>query len=246
MKNQIVYLLVGPIFTFLTLCAYGQEVLENGLIPIIEVTGIAEQEVIPDEIYLGITIKEQTIEKELISIATQEQQLKTIVKELSIPLENLMLADTEGSLVRIKRKKFNTIVSNEYVLKVDNAALATAVFNNLDSLNINDFRVIRTNHSKLDSIQKANRIVAIQAAKTKADYLLNAIGEETGRAIYVKENALLNGEYTSQLNVRGARSVSEYFIDGVKVRGSENETIEFRKIKIQSSVYVKFEIKQKN
>ncbi len=90
------------------------------------------------------------------------------------------------------------------------------------------------------------RILAIKAAKEKADYLLAAIGEETGQALKVNEVNSLNPYLGngSNLNVKGARNENtNYFVDGVKVNGADKAVVTFKKIKLRSSIYVKFEIK---
>lgn len=88
--------------------------------------------------------------------------------------------------------------------------------------------------------------MAIKAAKEKADYLLSAIGEQTGKAILVREQSPTTYNLDdSNLNVRGSRSEPNYYyVDGVKTGFSEKEkVIQFEKLKLQAAIYVKFEIK---
>jgi len=88
------------------------------------------------------------------------------------------------------------------------------------------------------------KILAIKAAKDKADYLLTAIGEQTGKPLIIKENEILPTRQLQSVNTRGARSESsEYYIDGIKMKSEDNNEIQFQKIKIQTSIYVKFSIK---
>jgi hypothetical protein len=96
----------------------------------------------------------------------------------------------------------------------------------------------------MDSLRKEVKILAIKAAKDKADYLLTAINEQTGKPLVVKENEILPNRTLSNVNVRGGRSSeTEYFVDGMKMKSEENNEIQFQKIKIQTSIYVKFSIK---
>jgi uncharacterized protein YggE len=98
----------------------------------------------------------------------------------------------------------------------------------------------------MDSLRKEVKILAIKAAKDKADYLLTAIGEQTGKPLVVKENEILPNRTLANVNVRGSRSSeTEYFVDGVKMKSDDNNEIQFQKIKIQTStsIYVKFSIK---
>ena len=114
----------------------------------------------------------------------------------------------------------------------------------LEKLAITDAFIAKVNHSKLDSLKKEVKILAIKAAKNKADYLLSAIGEQTGKPLIVqeRENAITP---TSGLNYRGSRSGEmPYFVNGVRVYGSDKEEeLQFMKIKIEAFIYVKFAIK---
>lgn len=59
-----------------------------------------------------------------------------------------------------------------------------------------------------------------------------------------KENEILPNRTLANVNVRGSRlSETEYFVDGVKMKSEDNNEIQFQKIKIQTSIYVKFSIK---
>ena len=83
--------------------------------------------------------------------------------------------------------------------------------------------------------------MAIKAAKEKADYLLAAIGQQTGKALKVYE--VLNPRMDeTNINIRGARTESSLnYIEGVKVKEVDKE-IQFQKIKLQAAIYVKFGI----
>jgi hypothetical protein len=60
----------------------------------------------------------------------------------------------------------------------------------------------------------------------------------------VKENEIYGYQPLANVNIRGARSnESFYYLDGDKMKSSDNNEIEFQKIKIQSSIYIKFSIK---
>lgn len=80
-------------------------------------------------------------------------------------------------------------------------------------------------------------------AKDKADYLLNAIGEQTGKPILIKENEYLPRK--SIAAVVSNRTINEtYFVDGIKMKGDyDKNELQFQKIKIRKSIYAKFAIK---
>lgn len=210
--------------------------------PFIEVNGIAEQEIIPDQIYISIIIREKYENKEKITIESQEEKLKTLLKEINIPTSNLYLSDANADYVKVKFRTKDVLTKKDYTLKVSSATAVGQVFQQLEKLEINDANVSKVSHSKIDSLRKEIRIAAIKAAKTKADYLLNAIGEQTGKPLIVRENSVLNENvYTRNLNRVSNYSNTRFLEESDK--SSDDEEIQFQKIKIQSSIYVKFLIK---
>ena len=213
--------------------------------PYIEVNGTSEMEVVPDEIYIGIIINEKYENRVKVSIEEQEEKLKSAVKSLGIDLSNLYLSDVNADYVKIRWQKKDVLTKKDYTLKVSNATTVGLVFLELEKLEIRDAFISKVNHSKMDSLRKEVKTKAIKAAKDKADYLLAAIGEQTGKPLVVKDNEYTSVGNMANVNVRGSSSFGEvFFVDGInKMRSEGNNEIEFRKIKIQTSIYIKFSIK---
>jgi len=210
--------------------------------PYIEVTGTAEKEVIPDEIYIGIIIREKYENKVKVTIEEQEEKLKNAIKALGIDLTNLYLSDANADYVKVRWQKKDVLTKKDYTLKVSTATTVGQVFQELEKLEITDASISKVSHSKLDSLRKEVKIMAIKAAKDKADYLLTAIGEQTGKPLVIKENEIIANQQF--VNVRGSRSSeTEYNFDDMKIKSLDNSEIQFQKIKIQTSIYVKFSIK---
>jgi hypothetical protein len=96
-------------------------------------------------------------------------------------------------------------------------------------------------HSAIDSLRTQVRIEAIKAAKEKSDYLLNAIGQKTGKALIISETE--NSTITRQDIARMPNKTLNY-ISGVALFDSidREAEIEFQKIKLSYSIYTKFAI----
>ena len=240
--KQILTLTIGLIFLAQNIC--GQDLKNFEYKPYIEVTGHAEKKIVPDEIYLSITIRERESGRDKISVEQQEKDLKQALQGLNIPIEQLAVADAQADYIRVKWSKKDVISQSEYELKLSTAQQVANVFEKLDELKIDNAFISRVSHSKIKAYRKEVEIEAIKAAKSKADYLLAAIGQETGSALIINEPDPNAGK--------------DYFIDGIQVRGSrasagmlyevpgQNKsigTIEFRKIQLETLIYVKFEIK---
>jgi uncharacterized protein len=210
--------------------------------PYIEVTGTAEKEVIPDEIYIGIIIREKYENKVKVTIEEQEEKLKSAVKLLGIDLTNLYLSDANADFVKIRWHKKDVLTKKDYTLKVTNATTVGQVFLELEKLEITDAFISRINHSKMDSLRKEVKILAIKAAKDKANYLLAAIGEQTGKPLVIKENEILPIRTLNE-NERGVVNANKEQFYKIEMKSLDNNEIQFRKIKIQTSIYIKFSIK---
>lgn len=203
--------------------------------PYIEVNGNGEMEVVPDEIYVSITIRERSTNKKTISVEEQEQNLKTALKSLKVDLKNLSVSGANADFVRVDWRKKGVITEKQYSLRLSNATVLGQVFTELDKLEITDSYVSHVQHSKIDSLRKVVKIMAIKAAKNKADYLLAAIGEKTGKVLIVRENDAAYYPQPIWANVRKSEDYNS---------GSEPpaDPIDFKKIKVESSIYAKFGI----
>jgi len=232
---SVMILLSGNIF--------GQAVTERPCDqPYIEVSGTAEKDVIPDEIYIGITIKEKYVNREKITIEEQEGKLKLLIQSLNIDMSNLSISDADADYVRVSWQKKDVLTKKNYSLKVSDAASVSKVFQGLDNLEITEANIDKVKYSKIDSLRKEVRVLAIKAAKDKADYMLAAIGEKTGKPLIINESVTLPTSNVAGY-MRGQRSEGNVvYIDGIKVKENIENEIQFEKIKIQISVYTKFGI----
>ncbi len=239
--------LLTMVILITTMSLFGQTKIENVVEqPYIEVTGTAEKEIIPDEIYIGIVIREKYVGKVKTTIEEQEGKLKEALKTIGIDLANLYMSDVNADYIKISWQKKDLITKKNYSLKVSDATTAGKVFQVFEQLEITDAYIAKVNHSKMDSLLKEVKMMAIKAAKEKADYLLKAIGEQTGKPLIINEISTGSWPLSNVSNVRGNRSDNQFqIIDGVNFIDGEigNYEIQFQKIKIQSTIYVKFSIK---
>jgi len=223
---------------------FGQSKVECEEKPYIEVTGSADQEVIPDEIYINIIIREKYVNKEKVTIESQEEKLKTCLKDIGVDIKNLYLSDANADYVKVKWRTKDVLTKKDYTLKVSNATTVGQVFQQLDKLEITEAYIAKVDHSKLDSLKKEVKILAIKAAKNKADYLLTAIGEQTVKPLIVQEREN-DTTPSSGSNIRGGRSEGVYYYVPLVDPSDKNKEgeLQFQKIKIEAFIYVKFAIK---
>lgn len=208
--------------------------------PYIEVTGTAEMEVIPDEIYIAIVIREKYEGKTKISIEDQEEKLKAAITSIGISASNLTLSDANADYVKVKWQKKDVLTKKDYLLKVTNATTVGQVFQKLEELEITDAYISKVSHSKMDSLRKEVRILAMKAAKEKADYLLAVIGEQTGKPIVISES---DSDGESMRVPRRNPNTIVSSTNGVDSKTGYIPEIQFQKIKLSAGIYVKFAIK---
>lgn len=201
--------------------------------PFIEVTGTAEKEVVPDMIYISITLYDKIEGKATYSLDDQEENLKKALKNLNIDLSNLSLSGANNDVIMKRQKEKGVAQRKDYILNVSTAAQVNQVFEALYNNNIKEASIVRVDHSKIDVLRKEVRVEAIKAAKDKATYLLEAIGEQPGKPLVITENQISNSN--------GYLGANVYIPNNDTAGGSDG--IDFQKIKIKFSYYVKYAIK---
>lgn len=230
---RTIYLSILVLFSF---SSFAQNTLLNT--PHIEVTGKAELQISPDEIYMDIQLKERYEKGSKISLTSIENKLKNKLEKIGIPQENLFISDINAVLAKTGWWSKEILSTGNYSLKITNTKALKDVFKILEDLKITDARIEKATHSKLEEFKAKNRIAAIKAAKTKAKYLLNAIDSKVGKPLKVNEieHALNDFAQINHLNVAHQyRSVS-------KVASKQKSTVQFENIKLTSSIYVVFQI----
>ncbi len=205
--------------------------------PQIEVTGRSELMVVPDEIHIAIDLRERGSGSGKITVDRQELDLKAAVKGLGIDATNLTLSDAMADLMPKKFRDDDVIARKGYMLKVADAEMVRKVFLELDRLQIEDARIHHVSHSKEVELRREQRIKAIKAAKEKADYLLESIGEKTGPALHVEETQFIQPVPGVQMRQLYANARTENYANDYEEMG-----VSFSRITISASVYVKFGI----
>ncbi|MBL6657094.1 MAG: SIMPL domain-containing protein [Flavobacteriales bacterium] len=222
---------------FMSLCflAFSQEQFPS----FIDVTGTAEMEVIPDEIYIAITLRERSGNRGTQTVQEQENDLKDALRSLGLDLKRLELSDANADYISIRWLNKKTISQSSYRFKAEDAYMVSKVFEQLDKLNIQDAYISEVSHSKIKEYEKEVRINAIKDAKDRADYLLTAIDERRGKAMEVYENR----SSIQAVRRKNARHQVESSIHQmVDLFSGEDNGLQFQKIKLQASVFVKFGI----
>ncbi|MBI3511022.1 MAG: SIMPL domain-containing protein [Bacteroidetes bacterium] len=154
----------------------------------ITVTGISEMDIVPDEIYVNVGIEEFTKDKKKFFIEELESGfLNFLDKSAATPATDVKMDYTDARIIAMKRKQKDAIISKTYEVKFKNSDQVTLLLIAEDSLHLNNVYIKRYSHSKLDDYKQQVRAKAMADANDKAVYMLAAIGQKKGAAIYVHE-----------------------------------------------------------
>jgi uncharacterized protein YggE len=204
--------------------------------PYIEVNGFADTLITPNQIFIKIVISEKD-SKDKVSIEELESKMILAFKSIGIKTEvDLTTSDMLSDFKFYLLKQKGVLKSKEYILKVTDAQTASKVFIQLEDLGISNTSIDRVNHTDLENIRNTCRIRAIENAKIKAISMTKPIMQTLGKAIHIVDNEI---NINNQLNGR---------VSGISIRGYsssdkqnyEAPKIEFEKIKVNSTINVKF------
>ncbi|MBX3240534.1 MAG: SIMPL domain-containing protein [Chitinophagaceae bacterium] len=208
----------------------------------INVTGSASIEIVPDEIFVQIDLREY--EKKgsgKIGIETIRNKFLEACKLAGIAESDLSVASYLGTdhLYALSKKKKNPdmMAGISYMIKFSNTAKIDALIEKLDDEATQGFSIVRTSHSKMEEFRKQLKIEAVKAAKEKAIYLSEAIGEQVGVAVNILEPV----EYAPAPVYKNMLASNVLFQEN-QVLGVTDPTaaVDFKKIKLRFEVNAVF------
>lgn len=217
------FLLIG-FFTIGSLI-HAQEVRKNA----IEVTGIAEMEVKPDEIIFNIGIKGDNKN----DLADNEKKLFEILKSNHVKNEDIDFKSMYQNIYS-KTKTF----TKSFQFKVSTKTEVSRLFEDLNQKWVSNINIAEVKNTQIAEFKKAVKINALKAAKAKADYLLESIGKKTGNPLEIIEIE----DYTSDaiLPAYAQRKVSNIQMEAEAMQDYSFDNIE--NIKLKYSIKAKYEI----
>lgn len=211
----------------------------------IEVAGFAEMEVVPDEIYFSISLREyfedEKNQKGKVIISTLEKQLIKAIADAGLPKEALSISGMGGyqNYVDKKKKPATFLESKQYELKIDRPDKLDIILSKVDSRGVQYANVARVDHSKKEDFKKQIKIDALKAAKDKAEYLLAALDQKLGQVLEIREldeNVFYPQPMLAKSNMRA-------FAQAESADMVQESDVQYQKIKISYRMQAAFEIK---
>ncbi len=206
--------------------------------PFLETIAKVDTLVKPDIIYLDILIREKD-ERNRISVEEMEEKMIQKLKSLGIDTEKqLSLSDLASNFKKYFLKQKDIMKDKAYELKVFNSQTAGKVIVGLEEVGISNVNLNRTEYSKIEELKLELKSKAVKKAKIQADFLVKPLNQQVTRAIHITDKS-----YETYNNFDG--ELQEVVVMGYSNKGKqeyEPPAIEFKPIKVESEVNIKFAI----
>ncbi|MDR2956068.1 MAG: SIMPL domain-containing protein [Prevotella sp.] len=248
MKKSFLYLFILSLLFTACTNPYNKKEKDAGFI---EVSGSAEMEIEPDQIHLSVTVGNYSqkqangTSREILSLESADKKFMDILSAVGIEKDKIVLKNALTNnywtyYLRYRRYMENVRLEKEYEIVLNDVAKLNDLLSKLPgpeqgivSVNLSELK-----NSKIEEYRKEVKMMAMKAAKEKASYLLESIGNKAGKPIYVREvednkaDVYMNEAYSNKMMVRQESAMMQ----------DEQEQIGLKKIKLKYEIEAKFEI----
>lgn len=210
----------------------------------INVNGHSELEITPNEIYVQIELREYNKKGGgKVDIQTISNQFLSAVKSMGIADTDVVVQSYSGWdgnywwYQKNKTKNPDLMAGITYQVKVKSVDDMDKLVDKLDDQATQNFYINSTSHSNIDSIKRALKLQALKNAKDEATYLAAAYGDTVGKALTINdpnESSNYPAPIMYKANAMVAADASG---------NAPPMNVDFKKIKIEMTVNVIFELK---
>ena len=205
--------------------------------PYITTISTVDTLVVPDKIYLSILITEKDTRGK-VSVEELENRMNTKLISLGIDTKKqLSLSDVASNFKNYLLRKKDVLKNKAYTLLVFDAETAGKVMVGLESIEISNVQLDKTEYSKIEQLKIELKQKAVSKAITQAKFMLKPLNQNLGKAIFISDSysnySRAQGN-VSDIRIRGYSSINKEQYDPI--------AIEFEKIEIKSTITVNFEI----
>ena len=209
--------------------------------PYIEVSASVDTLVVPDRIYVSITLNEAD-SKNKKSVEEQEKQLETILKKLKINTDkDLSVLGYSSDFKKYFLKGQSILKTKKFSLLVRNAYTLGNVLISLEEVGISNTEVEKVEYSKSKELLLELKSEAVKRSRITADKLVKPLNQKAGKALYISDTNYGGIEDYEYVTVR---NIALQEMDYKKESASEEflRKLDFQKIKFSTTVYVKYQL----
>ena len=210
---------------------------------VITVVGVAELEVEPNIIVLGMSARETENSKKESSAVTMENNITQFLKSIGIKHDSFTV-DKYNTSTKYGSSKFRS--NKSYQITIDKVSLLDTVVVKCMEYGMDNVYVQRVEHSEADSLQNILLVKAVESAKNKAKVIAENMNVTLGKVSGVNERfetVKARGDYYNHTS-------NDYKLEEVVVvaYGTSNSrigsTISAKKLAFSKTIIAKFEIVQ--
>jgi len=208
--------------------------------PYIEVEAEADTLVVPDRIYVSITLNEAD-SKNKKSVEEQEKQLETILKKLKINTDkDLSVLDYSSNFKKYFLKGQNILKTKKYSLLVRDAYTLANVIISLEEAGISNTEVEKVEYSKSKELLLELKSEAVKRSRITADKLVKPLNQKAGKALYIYANESQDMYGEEPLVYYRGRDP----IEVSKISASEEflRKLDFQKMRFSATVNIKYQL----
>ena len=205
--------------------------------PYLETSAEADTLVIPDRIYLKITISENDTKNKK-SVEELENIMVQKLKNLGIDTnKQLLMNNLASNYKKYVLKTSDVMKTKSYDLLVFDGLTAGKVIQELENEDISNIQLLKTQHSQEEKILADLKKRAIIKAKKNANNIANAIGQKVGNAIFISDSKI-------NLNLNSNAFLNTSFGYNAPKQKEEFEPadLNFRKIGFSASLSATFKL----
>ena len=213
----------------------------------IEVTGTSEVEIVPDEIHFVIGIKEY-FEEEFDGVSKPEDyktkvRIETIESQMRDALHSIGISDNDIRTQEVgdywRERGMDFLIGKNLDITLHDFTMIDSIISVIDTRGVSSMRIGDMSHKDILKYHEQGKKNAVLAARHKAEYMAEALGEKLGPVLSIVEHGGGTDYYTvvqnSKMRMEGA------FGDAVAAAAPASDA--FPTIKYTYSVTCRFALK---
>ena len=179
------------IFICLMMAGLGMTVKAQLIPSSIEVTGSATINIVPDRITVEIGMEEYYRQKTfgdstLVKLSEIEKKVRKTLAEAGVPDSQITVTDMGN--YRNPYKSVNFLMAKRISATVTDFDQIEKISDKLDRRGITSFNILKIDNSDMESYNRQGLVIALNAAKEKADDLAETAGLSISYPVSIEEN----------------------------------------------------------
>ena len=215
----------------------------------IEVTGTSEVEIVPDEIHFIIGIKEY-FEEEFDGVSKPEEyrtkvRIEDIESQMREALHSIGITDNDIRTQDVgdywRERGLDFLIGKNLDITLHDFTMIDRIISVIDTKGVSSMRIGEMSNKDILKYHEQGKKDALLAARNKAEYMAEALGEEIGKVLSIEEHGGGTDHYTvvqnSKLRMDGAA------LGSAEAAAAAPASDAFRTIKYTYSVTCRFALK---